>query len=72
MLLIELIKSMGYQMTASVFVVAGLFFYLVHLLKNATKVIKQQSEYIHFLERTIKRMQSDELCDIIIEEEKDE
>jgi hypothetical protein len=63
---------MGYPMTASVFVVAGIFFYLVHLLKNATKVIKQQNDYIRLLERTIRRMTSDELCDIIIEEENHE
>jgi hypothetical protein len=59
-------------MTASVFVVAGIFFYLIHLLKNATKVIKQQNDYIRLLERTIRRMTSDELCDIIIEEENHE
>jgi hypothetical protein len=63
---------MGYPMTASVFIVAGIFFYLVHLLKNATKVIKQQNDYIRLLERTIRRMTSDELCDIIIEEENHE
>jgi hypothetical protein len=63
---------MGYPMTASVFIVAGIFFYLVHLLKNATKVIKQQNDYIRLLERTVRRIKNNELCDIIIEEENHE
>jgi uncharacterized protein YoxC len=50
---------MGYLMTASIVLVAFLFFYLAQLLRSATKVIKQQTDYIHFLERTIQKMKKD-------------